>query len=89
MKTTIIPIEPQPVLADPKPPGRWIWRPELPITDQCRGGNSNVSWWNDDGYTDSLSEYAPGPLEKSAKVETVYDGERWVWVIRTRKRKTR
>ena len=88
MPTIIKPVEPQPVLVDPKPPGRWIWGPTEPITDMCRKqadgkfGNSRVSWWNDDNAID-LNHGDRCPIERppKAKVECVYDGDRWCWVV--------
>lgn len=81
MKTIILPIDPQPVLADPKPPGRWIWGHEEPITDMCRGGNSCVSWWNDHNEAELVDEYCPIARPVTAKVRAIYDGEKWCWVV--------
>lgn len=82
MKTIIEPVTPQPVLANEKSPGRWVWGPTEPITDQCHGGNSCVSWWNYDNTAELITDYCPIKRPKKAKVEVVYDGTRWVWVVR-------
>jgi hypothetical protein len=84
MQTIIRPIAPQPVLANPKPPGRWIWGREEPITDQCKGGNSIVSWWNypdvaNDGSL--MAQYCPIERPEKAKVMIVFDGDRWLWQV--------
>ena len=86
MKTIIKPVEPQPVLADSKSPGRWIWGPSEPITDMCKGGNSRVSWWNEDHTAELLSDHCPIERPRNAKVEVIFDGTRWLWVVKLTER---
>ena len=93
MRFAVHPVVPQPVLADPKPPGRWIWRAELPIIDHQKvggtyvGGNWTVSWWNDANEVVLLGDaHCDIDRPKGAKVPCLYDGERWVWHIASTER---
>lgn len=89
MQTIIRAVVPQPILADDKPPGRWIWAPEEPIRDHrfegtklVDRGTYAVSWWNIDGEVDmSETKYCPVERPEKSKVMMVFDGERWVWHI--------
>jgi len=89
MRTIIQPLDPQPVFIDPKPPGRWIWAPTVPITDMCAEprGSAYVSWWNVDNSCDLMERYCPINRPKYSKVECLFDGTQWTWVVRISERK--
>lgn len=87
-ETIVRPIVPQPVLADPASPGRWIWGPTEPLIDatfkdgkMVDRGNWAVSWWNDDDNCDLMADHCPVDRPTKSKVLCTYDGQRWIWVI--------
>lgn len=85
-------VDPQPVLADPKPPGRWIWSPTKPITDMCKGGNSTNSWWNNEKMFEDepplSADDCPVARPPKAKVTMALDSaDKWVWIVTWKEKK--